>query len=82
MRVATAFMAALVREKGPCTFRFIMEILLGLFLGDFGAADGVSEVWHAFVGNFGDVDDVNKIAAESVVVDYVLDLQGKPQEGR
>ena len=70
MRIATAFVAALIRRDVPVVFRFIIEILLGLFLGDLGAADDVSELCNAFVGKVGgDVDDVNKIAAESVVVD-------------
>lgn len=70
MRVATAFVAALVCRDVPVVFRFIIEILLGLFLGDLGAADGVSELCNAFVGKLGgDMDNVNKIAAESVAVD-------------
>ena len=62
-------MAVLVRRDVPFVFRFIIEILLGIFLGDFGSTDDVSELCNVFAGNFSDVDDVNKIAAESVGVD-------------
>lgn len=65
-------MAALVCGRVPFVRAFIFEVLLGLFLRDQGATDGVLEFSRALVGI---LDDVNYFAAESVFVDELLDLQ-------
>ncbi len=70
--IATAVVAALVRRGVPLMNVFTFKVLLGLFLGDRGAADGVLELGRALIGV---LDDVNEIAAEGVLVDEVFDLQ-------
>ena len=58
---ATAFMAALVCWNFPLIHGLIVEILLGLFLRDQGATDGIFELSRALIRV---LDDVYKIAAE------------------
>ena len=61
---------------GPSVDGFSVEVVLRFFLRDKGTTDGVVELSRSFIRILGDVD---KIAAESVLIDEVLDLQRKPQ---
>lgn len=73
----TAVVAALVCRGVPLVGAFTVEILLGLFLRDRGATDGVLEFSRALVGV---LDDVNEVAAKGVLVNEVLHLQWQSQE--
>lgn len=69
---ATAAVAVLVCRGIPLVDVFIVEVLLGLFLADQGATDGVPELGPAFIGV---LDNMDEIAAESIFVDKALDFQ-------
>ena len=65
-------MAVLICRDMPFVSGLIIEISLSLLFGDEGATDGVLEFGDA---HFWILDDVNEIAAESLVMDDILDLE-------